>query len=421
MGTVRNIGVSVAVTACVVAAGGQVAYASPARTRTVWASTGSGDSGTTAGQFAISGNGRYVVFASAAALVPGDTNDADDIYLRDRKTGTTTQVSVSSSGAAGDGASDDPTISRDGRYVAFTSYAANLVAGDTDGFSDVFVRDLKTGTTTRVNTAGQDQDLWNATISGNGRYVSFSTPAPLVAGDDNGVEDVFVNDLSTGETTLASVPAQAGAVSDGGSYWQSISADGRYVAFNSWSTTLVDGDTNNTVDAFLRDRAAGTTQRVSVSSAGQQFTGSSYGTSVSDDGRYVAFTTDGADFIGDINVRDVQQGTTTAVNVSPTGERANENGADPQLSADGRYVTFGSFATNLVTNDTNGWYDIFVRDLQSGTTSLASVATDGTQRPYGGDNARISADGHHIAFDSTSGYVPGDTNDQEDVYVRDLG
>jgi Tol biopolymer transport system component len=394
----RKIGTGVLATACAVTAGGQAAAASAGHARTVRVSVSSSGQEADGGSsnFAVSGNGRYIVFV----FVAGDTNGVDDVFLRDRKTGRTSRISVTSAGGQADEASASPTISRDGRFVAFTSSATNLVPGDTNGYSDIFIRNLSTGTLKRVSAAApggsQDQDLWNAVISGNGRYVSFSTPAPLVAGDDNGAEDVFVNDLNTGETSLVSGPPQAGTASNGDSYSPSMSGDGRYVAFASWATNLVGGDTNSTVDIFLRDRSA-----------------------VSDDGRYVAFWSDGADYISDILVRDVRLGTTTSASVSPSGERGNNNSAGPSLSADGRYVTFGSWASNLVDGDTSDSYDIFVRDLRKGSTTLASVSASGAQGEHGGDNGLLSADGRHIVFDSFYALVPDDTNGQEDIFVRD--
>ncbi len=222
----------------------------------------------------ISADGRFVAFASGASnLVPGDTGYWD-VFVHDRQTGTTTRVSVSSTGTQSNDNSGDPSISADGLYVAFTSSAQNLIPGDTNGRADVFVHDRQTGTTTRVsvNSTGTQGDFnsWRPAISANGRYVAFISDATtLVPGDTNGRADVFVHDRQTGATTRVSV-SSAGIQGDGfveGSSTPSISADGRFVAFASGASNLVPGDTNNQKDVFVHDRQTGATTRVSVSSA----------------------------------------------------------------------------------------------------------------------------------------------------------
>ena len=217
----------------------------------------------------VSEDGRYVVFESAASnLVAGDTNAAEDVFLRDRVKGETRQVSVASDGTQGNGASSSATISRDGRYIAFRSSSTNLVAGDTNGFADIFVHDQVTGQTERVNVASDetqaDETAYNPTFSGDGRYLAFTSCATnLVAGDTNSEADVFIRDRQTGETTRASL-ASDGTQGNACSGFPSLSADGRYVAFFAEASNLVAGDTNATVDIFVRDRQTGETERVSV-------------------------------------------------------------------------------------------------------------------------------------------------------------
>ena len=209
----------------------------------------------------ISANGRYVVFNSNADnLVAGDTNGYDDVYVRDRLAGKTSCISVSSAGVQGNQGSDIGSISADGRYVTFTSYADNLVADDTNASDDVFVRDRVTGKTTRVSVSstraqGNNLGSFEAVISADGRYVAFrSFSDNLVTGDTNGEIDIFVRDRVTGTTKLVGV-SSAGVQGNGyGSSEPTISADGRYVAFSSDADNLVAGDTNDTYDVFVRDR-----------------------------------------------------------------------------------------------------------------------------------------------------------------------
>ena len=339
---------------------------------------------------AISADGRYIVFSSLANnLVAGDTNESMDIFVRDRVTGTTSRVSVSSKGMQGNDYSFKPAISADGRYVAFRSWADTLVDddGDTNGNTDVFVRDRMTGKTKRVNISstgeqgngnGNDEDDYfndfrsHIAISADGRYVAFSTNASnLVTGDTNGIDDVFVRDCVNHTTTRVSV-GLAGLQGNSYSREPAISADGRYVTFESAANNLIARDTNRNWDVFVRDRKLNTTTRVSVSSAGTQ---------------------------------------------------ANYGGWASAISADGRYVAFSSYAKNLVAGGMNGFTDVFVRDLATGTTTTTSVSSAGVQgnsgSGYWGWKA-ISADGRFVAFDSDAfNLVAGDTNDAPDIFVRD--
>jgi Tol biopolymer transport system component len=381
----------------------------------------------------ISADGRYVAFYSPASnLVSGDTNGSVDIFVRDRQTGTTELVSVSSSGVQGNGSSYSPSISADGRYVAFYSLASNLVTADTNLYEDVFVRDRQAGTTERVSVSSAgaqgNSSSYTPSISADGRYVAFRSYATnLVSGNVNGYSDIFVRDRQTGTTTRVSV-ANAGYEGNNDSSSPSISADGRYVAFASLASNLVSGagDTNGVEDIFVRDRQTGTTERVSVSSAGTQGNGASSSPSISADGRYVAFYSLASNLVSgdtngtfDIFVRDRQTGTTELVSVSSSGVQGNSASSSPSISADGRYVAFYSPASNLVSGDTNGSADIFVRDRQTGTTGLASVSSTGAQGNGASYTPTISADGRYVAFYSpASNLVSGDTNGSADIFVR---
>jgi Tol biopolymer transport system component len=378
---------------------------------------------------AISANGRFVAFeSSATTLVPGDTNGVDDVFLHDRRTGTTTRVSVSSAGAQADHVSGSPAISANGRFVAFASYAANLVPGDTNDWYDVFVHDTRTGSTERISVpagGGQaDGDNYSPTITADGRYVVYESQAGnLVPGAGPG--NVLRHDRRTGRTTVVSVTPDgqpAGESSSG-----TVSPNGRYVAFVSWHTGLVPGDTNAEGDVFLRDLATGATVRAGVADDETELAAGSRGTSVSDTG-LVAFWSDSPAVADDTNgladafVRDPAAGTTVRVSVSNAGGPGDAPSDSPVISAGGRYVAFHSGATGLVGSDTNGGlFDVFLRDLRTGRTTLISRSGGGTQGDLDSINPRITPDGRHVVYNSdATNLVPGDTNGQLDVFVTDL-
>jgi archaellum component FlaF (FlaF/FlaG flagellin family) len=331
----------------------------------------------------MSPDGRFVTFSSFAhTLVPGDTNDAYDVFLRDRVAGTTERVSVSDTGAQGDAdGSFGSSVSRDGRYVVFMSAADNLVEGDTNGSIDVFVRDRVAGTTRRVSVSstGEQSDapssVSSTSVSASGRFVVFdSTASNLVPHDTNGTNDVFVRDTATGVTRRVSV-SSTGRQARSFSNDSSISADGRMVAFASDASNLVAGDDNQQVDVFRRDRRTGRTRVVSVSSSGEQGDFFSRRPSLSAHGRYVAFQSQADNLVpGDTNVaddvfvRDVRDGTTSRVSVDSRGLEATpayefgEVGYEPAISRTGRFVVFSSHSDFLVPGDTNRWSDVFLRE-----------------------------------------------------------
>ena len=327
----------------------------------------------------ISADGNFVVFVSNATnLVAGDANGVPDVFVHDRQGGTTERVSVSSTGTEGDAGSGyygQFAISADNRFVAFTSYASNLVAGDTNGVSDVFVRDRALGTTERVSisTSGAEGNLASqgASISADGRFVGFSSDASnLVVGDTNGALDGFVRDRVKSKTERVSV-SSAGAQGNNGSGVTSISADGRFVAIETSATNFDPTDTDWCTDVYVRDRRNGTTERVSIPTFGVQVNvPCSPATSmISADGRFVAFDNCSTTLVaGDTNgcldvfVRDRIANTTERVSVSTAGVQANDNAYITAISADGRFVAFISVASNLVAGDTNAAADVFVRD-----------------------------------------------------------
>jgi Tol biopolymer transport system component len=379
----------------------------------------------------ISADGRFVVFESAASnLVAGDTNDQLDIFVHDRQTGQTTRLSVASDGSEANHYSGNPTISADGRYVAFDSWASNLVDDDTEGWSDVFVHDRRTGKTTRVSVAsdgtGANFNSYSPALSADGRFVAFASHADNLVGDDtNGSGDIFVHDRRTRQTVRVSV-ATGGVQANALSFSPAISGDGRFVAFNSHAKNLVADDTNDTVDVFVHDRQTGQTTRVSVATDGGQANNYSFLPQLSADGRHVTFGSVASNLVadtngaGDIFVHDRKTGRTERISLATGGAQANDFSFSPAISADGRYVAFSSFASNLVVDDTNDAPDVFVHDRQSGKTTRASVANNGTQ----GDNSSvypaISADGRFVAFSSAArNLVVDDTNSEVDIFVRD--
>ncbi len=383
----------------------------------------------------VSGDGRFVAFDSfASTLVLGDTNLAQDVFVHDRITRTTTRVSVSSSGAQAIGSSSTPSISADGRFVSFTSVALNLAPGDTNEVEDIFVHDRHTGATTRVSvdstgTQGNDSS-YTSSISADGRFVAFwGLASNLVPGDTNGDEDVFVHDRQTGATTRVSVDSSGAQANLYSGAWHSISADGRFVAFYSSANNLVAGDTNGHDDVFVHDRQTGATTRVSVSSEGTQSNHQSSRPSISADGRFVAFYAYASNLVaGDTNnnydvfVHDRQSGATTRASVASSGAQGDGASFTPSISSDGRFVAFESDASTLVPGNSDRSAELFVRDMRTGTTTLASVSNSGTEGNDYSAYASISGDGRFVAFESrASGLVPGDINGFADVFLRDWG
>lgn len=380
---------------------------------------------------AISANGRYLAFyTSADNLVPGDSNGETDVFVRDRQTGVTERVSVSTSGSEGNDSSFGASISADGRFVAFSSKADNLVTGDTNGATDTFVHDRLTGQTVRtsVDSSGVEADSksQSASISGDGRRITFYSDARnLVAGDTNLQRDIFVHDLQTGSTVRASV-SSLGVEGNGKSDNPCISGNGRYVAFNSRADNFVSGDTA-LEDIFVHDLQTGMTERVSESSLGIGANSTSQYASLSADGRHVAFQSSADNLVpgdtngrSDIFVHDRQTGLTQRVNVSSAGAEANDESGYPSISADGRHVSFDSVSDNLVPGNTSAWSGVFVHDRHTGITERVSVSSLGVAGEGQNTGSTISADGRYVGFQSDGGnLVSNDTNGIADVFAHD--
>ena len=386
----------------------------------------------------ISADGRLVVYASSADnLVAGDTNASYDIFLHDRVSHKTSRLSVDSSGLQGDAGSSGPAISSNGRFVAFGSMASNLVLSDTNSTYDVFVRDRVLNQTTRVSLSSSGvqgiRRSANPAISADGRFVAFDSIAEnLVPGDGNATSDIFVRDRLTNQTSRFSVN-DTGEEGNQSSQYPSISADGRYVVFESDASNLVPDDTNDLTDVFIRDRLTNQTRRLSINSSGTQGDSFSYFPSISANGRFVAFHSYAGNLVpgdtnvtgfafgtGDVFVRDRVTNTTTRVSVSSSGMQGNNHSDFASISADGRFVAFNSFASNLVPNDTNGHLDTFVRDRVTNQTSRISLSNSGLQGNHNSTFSKINADGRFVAFESVaSNLVAGDTGLTDDIFVRD--
>ena len=384
----------------------------------------------------ISRSGRFVAFSSTASnLVENDDNSSADIFVHDRKTSTTTLVSFAIDGTPGNGDSVHPAISSDGRFVAFESLASDLITTDSNSDRDVFVRDRRTGTTTRVSVASDGSQAtapgFSAmipSISGGGRFVVFNSESPdLVANDTNGAIDTFVHDRETSKTKRVSVRSN-GAQADLGGGSGEISGDGRFVTFSSQADDLVDGDTNGSLDVFVHNRATGKTKRVSVRSNGRQGNEDSFMGAISITGRFIAFHSNATNLVqGDANdeadvfVHDRSTGKTTLESVTPDGEASDDVSRNPSLSGNGRLLAFDSTSSNLVPGDTNDDEDIFVRNLTTDKTRRVNLRANGRECDdafFGSEHPFMSADGRFVVFKSDStNLVPGDNDGDTDMFV----
>jgi hypothetical protein len=388
------------------------------------------------GNVSISHNGRYVAFESRATnLVAGDTNVRKDIFVYDRNTDTIERVSVGVAGAQSNNESGngDTRISGDGRYVVFQSQATNLVAGGTTG-REIFVHDRDTDTTELISKtdAGVEGNntSWDPSISEDGRYVAFSSlSSNLVAGDTNGEQDIFVFDRDT-DTIEMIAPGTVG-----GSYNTDITDDGRYVAFHSYAEDIVDGGPS-TFDSypsiFVWDRNTDTVEDISVSDLAVDGNATSEYPKISGDGRYVAFYSESTNLVsgdtngvGDIFLYDRDTNDIEMISVSNEGEigndYSNEDYSGIDFSSDGAYVVFSSEATNLVDDDTNSTFDVFVYSLADETISRVSLTDDGSEGNGASYYTSISEDGTFVAFSSAAtNLVASDTNVLDDIFVAEI-
>lgn len=344
--------------------------------------------------------------------------------------GNNSLISVSSSGTQGNSDSGATTLSKDGRYVTFSSTASNLVSGDTNGVQDIFLRDTVTGATTRIDVdssgAQSNAGSGGARISSSGKcIVYYSTASNLVSGDTNGVQDIFLYTISTGNTTRISLDS-SGNEANNSSFSADVDAECRFVTFDSIASNLVPTDTNTTGgDIFVRDTQLNTTRLIDISTAGVQATGDNQYPRISCDGRFVTWRTwasnlDTGDTNGNVDVVITDLlGNQVTTNITKAG---NGGSSEPAISCSGDYVVFPSNASNLVPSDTNGIVDIFRYDRVAKTTMRVSLTSSGTQVTSGGGvRSDISSDGNFVTWDtSSSQFDPTDTNGFNDIYLRNI-
>lgn len=383
---------------------------------------------------ALSGDGRYVAFHSNGPLVAGDTNGKTDIYVRDRVSGTVTRASLGEGGAQADDHVGSPWISGDGRFVTFNTWAGNLVAGDTNGRPDVFVRDLLLGTTARVSVAtdgnqGFGSGSSRGRISADGRFVVFETEDSLDPRDRNGTSDVYLRDLLAGTTEAISLGSTEFGT-PGGAGGGYPSADAGRIVFHAAGTNLVASDTDGDWDVYVYDRGTGTYSVLTEGAAS-----GAYASGISQDGTSVSIWSLAANLVpGDTNgAYDAfvhRGGSITRASVSSDGTEAPQgvaNSGSLPLSGDGRYLAFTSVSP-LVGGDTNGQSDVYLRDLLLGTTIRASVNSCGAEGGVfrtgeaSSGHPALSADASAAAFSSRApDFVADDRNEAEDVFVHELG
>ncbi len=387
----------------------------------------------------VSDPGRFVAFSSFASnLVSTDNNNASDVFLFDRQTHVVERVSVGTGRTQANDSSFEGQVSADGDRIVFLSTATNLVPGADDGTRHIYVFERSTNLTRLVSASnsGQpgDRNSFSPAISADGRFVAFQSIAEnLVPNDNNQAGDIFVYDILNETIERVSV-GPGGVEADEQSGRPAISADGRFVSFHSDAENLVDHDMNDSRDVFVHDRLTGTTEIVSILPDGTQGTntgsatdGDSRNSKISADGRFIVFHSDSTEFFPGISgdgalvyLFDRATGRLELASITEGGVPANDDSRDPDISPDGRYVTYESFATNLDPAATGGTRQVFVYDRLTGLTRLASVGTDQSEGNNSSGDAAIS-DGPSVAFESSAtNLVNGDTNAQIDIFVQSV-
>ncbi|MEK6749872.1 MAG: putative Ig domain-containing protein [Pseudomonadota bacterium] len=391
---------------------------------------GSGVQGNAASdETVISANGRYVIYSSTASnLVSGDTNGFRDIFMYDRRNNSLKKITHNLSGGATDGNSSDVAVSGDGHFVVFASDATQLVASDANALRDIFVYDRDTDSYEKISNgvggvAANGNSYWPS-ISNDGRYVAFVSEANnLVSGDTNAARDAFVFDRNTGVMKRI---GSLGGQNNGASGHVAVSGDGQYVVFESDATNLVSSDSNGVTDVFLYNNTTGAVKLISRAIGGAYGNAKSSSAAIDSSGRYAAFVSSATNLVtGDTNskddifIYDIAKNALSRVSTTSAGTEANGNSASPKISKNGKFVVFTSDATNLVTGDTNATTDIFVKDISTATTERASVTYLAAELDGASNSPSITDDGRIVAFASAGkNLVQGDTNAIADVFVK---
>jgi Tol biopolymer transport system component len=409
------------------------AAASAADTRLISRASQKKESNGISGEPATTQTGQFVAFRSSATNLDSDRCDdgLNQIYVSDPNGGTIRCVSVNSNGKEGDQDSFAPSISADGRFIAFTSRATNLAGDDCDnGLNQIHVHDRTTGTThcVSINSNGHDanQDSNASSISADGRWIAFDSAATNLSGDkcDNGFHHIFVRDRTSDKIICASVRTN-GDDGNGDSFDPSISADGRFVVFHSTATNLSTRCDNGNSHIFRHDLDTGETICVSVNTEGEQGDGNSFLARVSADGRFVAFQSNPTNVTArcsngftHIYVRDTVEQRTTCASVDKNGNQGNNDSGQPSISSDGRFVAFSSAASNLGNKHCqSGKVQVLIRDRANETTSCASVGPKKVDGNGQSINPALAADGTLVVFESeASNLVKKDTNNLRDVF-----
>jgi hypothetical protein len=406
------------------------------------------------GQYRITPDGRYVLFYSEAPdIVPIGAVRASDIFVRDLVTGQTKMASINMTGTPSTQGSRFGLISDNGRFVVFTGFANNIVSNDTNSSEDVFIRDMEAGTTKLVslNAAGTASGALGGSdlidMTPDARFIVFSSQAKDLTSQPDGNNlgsDIFVRDVVNNVTKLVSVNLAGSASGNGTSFGGKISADGRYVVFTSEASDLV-GHDFATRDVFIRDLQTNTTKRVSTNATGTtNGNGESSGGIIDKGGRYVVFSTRATDLstlpdtndLAEVFIYDIQNDSKKLITANTAGTGTGggfppfsgffDHGVELNISADGRFVTFMSQQSGLVTNDTNGnGDDVFLYNVATQAKSLVSVNLTGTSGSVGGSfKPTISDDGRYVAFESLANDLVSTADEPNgfttDVFLRDL-
>lgn len=386
----------------------------------------------------FSSDGKLYVFSSAASnLVPSDTNDKTDIFVYHIDSGQLELISLSRFGGSANGDSRDPSISLDGKFIAFSSQATDIVSSfDFGNWWDIFLLNRETGNIQRIafTTGGGDRE--SPAISGDGKHIAFSSPVHGQAVPvGNGFRQVYVYNIIGGTTEWISL-SPSGEPGDIHSWLPSISDDGNIIAFQSQARNL-DADypsSATVIDIFVHDRIANVTRQINISDTGSETSGSdhSWRPVVSGDGRFVAFRSDDGTLVSSssgpdegIYVYDRNNMQLDRVNVDDAGVPANHFSSGISISQSGRYIAFASFANNLVVSDTNDAWDVFVRDTLLSSTRRVSTTTDGEQTHFSifgfSDWPFMRSDGTLVGFQSRSGNLDGDSGSAYQMFVKATG